>query len=112
MDPIVKNLDPGDKSWTFLDGSKRSAAILGSVAIGLGHYLPGWRWSIHVHKQTGKTSEAHIGCILSGHMTIRSVDGSQVTVGPGDAFQVLPGHDAWVTGNEPCIALDFENRAC
>jgi hypothetical protein len=31
-----------------------------------------------------------------------------VTVGPGEAFEVGPGHDAWVVGDEPCVALDFE----
>jgi|SRR3989344_241652 len=105
---VVKKLDNGDKSWTFLEGSERTAAILGSVVIGQGKYLPGWRWSEHVGKQTGKSSEAHIGLIVSGKMVIRSADGQEVAVGQGDAFEVGPGHDAWVVGDEPCIALDFE----
>ena len=109
MDPITKSLSPGDKSWTFLDGSKRSAVILGSVAIGRGEYLPGWRWSLHVGKQTGKPSTAHVGYVVSGHMSVESADGHHITVGPGEAFAVLPRHDAWVEGNEPCIALDFEH---
>ncbi len=109
MDPIAKNLSPGDKSQTFLDGSKRSVVILDSIIIGRGEYLPGWKWSLHVGKQTNKPSAAHTGYILSGHMTIKSADGLQIDIGPGDAFEVLPGHDAWVTGNETCVALDFEN---
>jgi hypothetical protein len=28
-------------------------------------------------------------------------------IGPGDAFAIPPGHDAEVTGNEPCVSLDF-----
>jgi hypothetical protein len=28
-------------------------------------------------------------------------------VGRGDAFVAPPGHDAWVVGNEPCIAFDI-----
>lgn len=31
-----------------------------------------------------------------------------MTIGPGDAFEVKPGHDAWVLGDETCVALDFE----
>ncbi len=108
MDPLVKNLTPGDKSWTFLDGSKRSAVILGSAAIGRGEYLPGWRWSVHVGKQTGKSSAAHIGYVLSGHMMVQGADSKEITVGPGEAFEMGPGHDAWVEGNESCVALDFE----
>ena len=103
-----KNLKRGDKSWVFLDGGKRTAVILGSVAIGRGEYLPGWKWSEHVGKQTGKSAEAHIGYIISGKMVICDADGDKITVGPGDAFEVGPNHDAWVVGDEPCVALDFE----
>jgi hypothetical protein len=42
-------------------------------------------------------------------MIVRGTDGKEVPVGPGDAFEVKPGHDAWVVGNEPCVALDFEH---
>jgi hypothetical protein len=40
-------------------------------------------------------------------MIIKGVDGKEVLVGAGDAFEVTPGHDAWVVGGEPCVALDF-----
>ena len=109
MELLAKGLDGGDKSWTFLDGSKRTAVILGSVAIGRGEYRPGWRWSLHVGGQTGKTSLAHIGYVLAGRMAVRGADGKELTVGPGDAFEVGPGQDAWVVGDEPCVALDFED---
>jgi len=110
MDPMVKNLEKADKSWTFLDGSTRSVVILESAAIGRGEYLPGWRWSMHAGTQTGKkSSQAHTGYVLSGYMTVRGADGMEVTVGPGEAFEVRPEHDAWVMGNQPCVALDFEH---
>ena len=94
-------------SWTFLDGSKRTAGILETIAIGKGEYLPGWKWSKHTGAMTGKESEAHIGYILSGEMIIKNSEGKETRVGPGEAFEVGPGHDAWVTGNDSCIALDF-----
>jgi hypothetical protein len=40
-------------------------------------------------------------------MAVRAKDGTEVEVGPGGAFIVAPGHDAWVVGDEPCVALDF-----
>jgi len=107
-DITAKNLDRSDDSRTFLDGSKRSVVVLESVAIGRGNYLPGWKWSKHVGRQTGKESEDHIGYIISGQMMIAGAGGKEVAVGPGDAFEMGPGHDAWVIGNEPCIVLDFE----
>lgn len=31
---------------------------------------------------------------------------SMIEIGSGDAFEVGPGHDAWVMGDETCVALD------
>ncbi len=91
----------------FLDGSVRSSILLQSASIGLGIYQPGWKWSLHAGAQAGKTSENHIGYIISGRMIIQDSNGNQAEVGAGDAFEVGPNHDAWVIGEEPCIALDF-----
>ena len=106
-DITAKNLDNAENSRVFLDGSKRTVVVLKSIAIGRGEYLPGWKWSEHAGPQTGKKSEAHIGYIISGQMVIRAADRKEVKVGPGDTFEAQPGHDAWVVGNEPCVALDF-----
>lgn len=56
---------------------------------------------------TGKESEAHIGYILSGEMITKNSDGKEIKVGSGEAFEVDSGHDAWVVGDNPYIALDF-----
>jgi hypothetical protein len=40
-------------------------------------------------------------------MLVEGADGVQRTVGPGEAFIAQAGHDAWVVGDEPCVALDF-----
>jgi hypothetical protein len=92
---------------TFLDGSTRSYVRLHSAIIGYGVYRVGWRWSLHAGAQTGKTSEKHVGYILSGRMMIQDAQGIEREVGAGEAFEVGPGHDAWVIGGEPCTALDF-----
>ena len=34
-------------------------------------------------------------------------DGSEEEFGPGDALVIPSGHNAWVIGNEPVIAVDF-----
>jgi hypothetical protein len=62
-----------------------------------------------VGKKTGKTSMGHVGYVLSGRMAVRGAQGKEITVGPGEAFEVGPGHDAWVVGDAPCVALDFEH---
>jgi hypothetical protein len=91
----------------FLDGSTRSSALLRSAIVGLGVYQPGWRWSKHAGPQTEKPSANHIGYVLSGSMVVRDAEGGEEEITPGFAFEVGPGHDAWVVGDAPCTALDF-----
>lgn len=109
-DIVMQNLAEMDNPRVFVDGSKRAVAELPSIVVGRGVYHPGWRWSEHAGPQTGRESARHVGFIESGHMMIQAADGAEVTVGPGDVFEVGPGHDARVTGNEPCVALDFAAR--
>ena len=103
----AKSLAEPDRSRTFIDGSARSAVRLRSAAIGLGTYEPGWKWSSHAGAHTGKPSENHIGYLISGSIIVQDASGFEQQIGPGEAFEVAPGHDAWVVGSEPCIALDF-----
>ena len=35
-------------------------------------------------------------------------DGPEAKVGPGDIFEMPPGHDAWTVGDEPCVLVDFQ----
>jgi hypothetical protein len=91
----------------FSDGSTRSHTLLRSAVIGLGVYQPGWRWSRHAGPQTGKPSADHIGYVISGAMMVKDAAGGEQEIGPGFAFEVGPGHDAWVVGDAPCTALDF-----
>jgi mannose-6-phosphate isomerase-like protein (cupin superfamily) len=110
-DLVAKSLETPDGSDIFLDDSRRSQITLARVVIGRGVYRPGWRWSAHVRPMAGHESEAHVGYIISGRMIVRGPDGARVEVGPGDAFEAPPGHDAWVVGDEPCVALDFAARS-
>jgi hypothetical protein len=32
-----------------------------------------------------------------------------VTPGPGQAHVIEPGHDAWVVGDEPVVAFEFDS---
>jgi hypothetical protein len=62
---------------------------------------------MHAGAATDPEAQHHVGNVVSGRMIVRGPDGLEVSVGPGEAFEVVPGHDAWVAGNEPCVALDF-----
>jgi hypothetical protein len=104
---IIGKPDNDGTIRTFIDGSTRSCALLRTAAVGLGRYMPGWQWSRHAGPQTGKPSENHIGYIISGYMMVRDPSGNEAKAGPGEAFEIPPGSDAWVFGEETCISLDF-----
>ena len=38
-------------------------------------------------------------------------DGSEEDFGPGNVAVVRPGHDAWVVGDEPVVAIDITGSA-
>ena len=48
-----------------------------------------------------------MGVVISGSMTCTHGDGSEITVGAGDAYCFAPGHDGWVNGNEPCVLYEI-----
>ena len=33
-------------------------------------------------------------------------DRSEADLGPGDAYVIEPGHDAWIVGDEPFVGVD------
>ena len=101
------NPSTADNTRSFIDGSTRSYAALRTAAVGFGTYKPGWRWSLHAGPQIGKDSENHIGYVISGRMMIKDPYENEAEIEPGCAFEIAPGSDAWVIGDEPCLALDF-----
>ena len=81
-------------------------------AIGKIAYEPGWRWSVDIGPRLGSAfcEVHHIGVVISGRLQIEMRDGSTMTIGPDDAFEVPPGHDAWVVGDEPFVSIDTVGR--
>jgi len=38
-------------------------------------------------------------------------DGDEQEFGPGDVVLIPPGHDAWVVGKDPVVAIDISGMA-
>ena len=36
--------------------------------------------------------------------------GEELDIGPGDVYEILPGHDAWVLGDDTFQALEFMSK--
>jgi class 3 adenylate cyclase len=85
---------------------------LGELAVGRAVFEPGWRWSQHVKPIVGTEScrVHHLGYVVSGHLHVEMTDGATLEVMGGDAFEIPPGHDAWVIGDEPWVSIDWAGR--
>lgn len=53
----------------------------------------------------------HMGVVLLGRMEIETDDGARRVVGPGEVFNIPPGHDAHVVGDEPVVGIELQIRA-
>lgn len=73
-------------------------------------WQPGWRWSVDVKPIAGTQwcQSHHLAVSLSGRVRIQMQDGVELEVGPGEIYEIPPGHDAWVIGDEPFVSVDFE----
>jgi class 3 adenylate cyclase len=82
---------------------------LGEVAIGRFIFQPGWRWSKDVApiRGTRLCQLRHLGYTISGSLHVRMDDGTELTIGPDDAYEIPPGHDAWVVGEVPWDSVEF-----
>jgi len=74
-------------------------------------FQPGWRWSETVGPVVGTEScqSRHLGAAASGRMHVVHQDGAEGEIGPGDAYVIEPGHDAWVIGDEPFVGYEFQS---
>lgn len=86
---------------------------LEGVEVGRFTFEPGWRWSDCIKPVVGTEScqAEHLGYALSGRMHIAHEDGTEVDIAPGDAYQIAPGHNAWVVGDEPFVGVEFKSAA-
>jgi mannose-6-phosphate isomerase-like protein (cupin superfamily) len=104
-----KRFEAPDEVRQFQANGQVELVHLANGPIGKGTFEPGWKWSNDVKPLAGTDScqVEHIGYVVSGRMKVVMDDGEEVEVGPGDAFNMPPGHDAWTVGDEPCVLLDF-----
>ncbi len=88
---------------------KGQIVVLGETFVGRYVHQPGWRWSQDVKPLVGTPScqYHHRGVVVSGQLQVTTDEGAQRIIGPGEAFDIPPGHDAWVVGEEPWVSIEF-----
>ena len=102
-----KNLDTPDETRDFEQGKMQTATVTDFKVARL-LLQPGWKWSEHVKPlaQTDSCQVRHTGYVVSGRMKVVTDDRSETDLGPGDAYVIEPGHDAWIVGDEPFVGVD------
>jgi len=90
-------------------GVREEVVELGPVAIGRITHSPGWRWSTDIRPIVGteRCQSRHVGCVVSGRLGFELADGSVGEVGPGGVYDIAPGHDGWVIGDEPAVVIEW-----
>jgi len=109
----VKNFDSPDETRPFEGKGQADVVNLGGQVIGRGTFEPGWRWSTNVKPIAGTDScqVHHEGMVAQGTMHVRHNDGTELEIGPGDAYVIEPGHDAWVVGSDVVVGYEFDSKA-
>ena len=107
---VKKSFDSPDTTRTP-EKTRVDGVDLGSAKAGRFRFEPGWRWSECIKPVVGGDScqARHVGAVVSGQMHVEHEDGSVADIGPGDAYVIEPGHDAWITGDEPFTGFEFES---
>ncbi|MGH3413847.1 MAG: nuclear transport factor 2 family protein [Marmoricola sp.] len=113
METQIRNLETDGERRSFAGHGHAILASAGGLSVLKGVFEPGWRWSVDVAPIVGTSScpTRHLGVVVSGRMHVVTDGGAETEVGPGDVFDLAPGHDAWVVGDEACVMLDYSPAA-
>jgi mannose-6-phosphate isomerase-like protein (cupin superfamily) len=105
----LKEFGQPDEVRTFPKG-KLELVKFGGRTIGKFTMEPGWRWSECVKPAAGTDwcRNAHFHYQLSGRLHVILEDGTEFEAGPGSCVEIPAGHDAYVVGDEPYVAVDWQ----
>jgi class 3 adenylate cyclase len=86
-----------------------SVLQLGDTVVGYGVYEPGFRWSTDLAGLAGTATCQldHVGYALSGVLHVVTDDGQESDIRAHSVYEIPPGHDAWVVGDEPFVSVDW-----
>ena len=109
---VAKSFDKPDETRTP-DKARMEVVNLGPVSAARMTLQPGWRWSECIKPIVGTDScqVRHVGVVTAGKIHVQHRDGTEGEAGAGDAYVIEPGHDAWIVGDEPFVAYEFDSTA-
>lgn len=106
----AKSFDLPDQVRDVAGMARMEVLSLGETKITRATMQPGFRWTEHARPVVGTElcQGHHVGYVLSGRAHVLLADGTEREVAAGDAFDVPPGHDMWVVGDEPYRSVEVE----
>lgn len=110
MSPLQhKAMGRPDEIRPFEGGGQTEIFEIADSVIGRMVMEPGWTWQKNVRPIAGTDHcmYHHLGYVLTGELGVRMEDGTEAVIGPNEMFEIPPGHDAWVVGDVPWVAIDF-----
>jgi class 3 adenylate cyclase len=107
-DLLIKTLEAPDNVIEF-PRIRARVVELGDLTVAELVSEPGWRWSIDMKPTVGGEwcQARHVGIVLAGRLGVVLSDGTEAEFGPGDVFDIPPGHDGWTVGDEPCVQIEW-----
>jgi hypothetical protein len=108
----TKSFEQPEETRSFDSGRVDLVEIAGNK-VGRATLEPGWRWSEAVKPIVGTEScqIAHVGYAVAGRLHVVMDDGTEFDINGGEAYEIAPGHDAWVDGDETFRGVEFESLA-
>jgi quercetin dioxygenase-like cupin family protein len=102
-----KQIAAPDETRSFPKG-RIDVVTVGDTTLGRVTFEPGWHWAEHVKPVAGTRSclVPHLQYVLSGRLHVRFDNGEEDEATAGDVVWVPPGHDGWVVGTEPFVAIE------
>jgi len=97
-----------DEVRAFPNG-RAEVVKLGESVVGRAVYEPGWRWSTAMPAIAGtvRCQLHHLGYSISGTMHVEMDDGQAIDIPPAAVYEIPPGHDAWVVGDDPWLTVEW-----
>jgi class 3 adenylate cyclase len=103
-----KSFDSPDERRPLPKGSA-DIVSLGDTTVGRARWEAGWRWSTD-HKPLFGTASClhhHLGYSVSGVLRVVMDDGQTLDIPPGSVYEIPPGHDAMVIGDEAWETVEW-----
>ena len=88
----------------------RAAVVsLDEATVARSEFGPGWRWSTDLAPIMGTRScqVHHLGHSVSGRLHVVTDEGEALDIPPDSIYEIPPGHDAWVVGDETWVTVEW-----